>query len=303
MNKPFAALFMLASIPCVAQTTGVSNPDPVTINATDETPAAAPAKPSAAIPAATPTQAPSETYGPYVPLKTAPATKAVAVEPVAQSADVDGQIVLAPPDVDGQISEGTLLHVRVNDDLSTGRTTVGTPFTAELMQPIEKNGHIVLPIGSVLHGQVTESRTGRRISGKAALHLETRNITLPDGSTYVVHAQLTDTSQHDFSVDPEGTLKRRDHTKKNLAIIGLSTGGGAATGALIGGGVGAAVGAGIGAGVSTVMWLSEDRQATLWKDDRLTFSLTTPIILTPLASTADTATGSGTGPALRAASN
>ena len=51
---------------------------------------------------------------------------------------------------------------------------------------------------------------------------------------------------------------------------------------MIGGGVGAAVGAGIGAGVSTVIWLKQDRQATLAKDVQLVFSLTTPMILTPL---------------------
>jgi hypothetical protein len=216
---------------------------------------------------------------------------------------MDGQIVLSPPQVEGEIGEGTLLHVRVNEDLSTGATQPGTPFTAEIMQPIENNGRIVVPIGSVLNGQVTESRAGRRISGKAALHLETRNITLPDGTSYVVHAQLTDTSGDSFSVDPEGTLKRRDHPVRTLAIIGAATSGGAATGAILGGGVGAAVGAGIGAGVTTYMWLKGDRQATLNKDDRLTFSITTPMILKPLAATttASASDTAGTGTALKPA--
>ena len=66
-------------------------------------------------------------------------------------------------------------------------------------------------------------------------------------------------------------------------MIGGVTGAGAVAGAMIGGGVGAAVGAGIGAGVSTVIWLKQDRQATLQKDAPLVFSLTTPMILTPLA--------------------
>jgi len=48
--------------------------------------------------------------------------------------------------------------------------------------------------------------------------------------------------------------------------MGGVTGAGAATGAVLGGGVGAIVGAGIGAGVSTVVWLKQDRQATLLKD-------------------------------------
>jgi hypothetical protein len=70
-----------------------------------------------------------------------------------------------------------------------------------------------------------------------------------------------------------------------LAVAGGVTGAGAVTGAVVGGGVGAIVGAGIGAGVSTVIWLKQDRQATLPKDVLLVFSLTTPMILTPLSGT------------------
>ncbi len=66
-------------------------------------------------------------------------------------------------------------------------------------------------------------------------------------------------------------------------MVGGVTGAGAVSGAMIGGGVGALVGAGIGAGVSTVIWLKQDRQATLPTDAMLVFSLTTPMILTPLS--------------------
>jgi hypothetical protein len=64
-----------------------------------------------------------------------------------------------------------------------------------------------------------------------------------------------------------------------LAVASLTTGGAAAAGAVLGGGVGAVVGAGIGAGVSTVIWLKQDRQATLPKDVALVFSLTAPMEL------------------------
>jgi hypothetical protein len=73
--------------------------------------------------------------------------------------------------------------------------------------------------------------------------------------------------------------------------MGGVTGASAVSGAMIGGGVGAAVGAGIGAGVSTVIWLKQDRQATLPKDVELVFSLTTPMILTPLNGPAGTTVG------------
>jgi hypothetical protein len=143
---------------------------------------------------------------------------------------------------------------------------------------------VIIPVGSILEGQVTEVHGGRRIAGAAALHLETRDILLPDGTHYVVHAQLVDTGKSEFRIDDEGTLKRKDHAKEELAVAGGVTGASAVAGAMIGGGVGAVVGAGIGAGVSTVLWLKQDRQATLPKDVQLVFSLTTPMILTPLSS-------------------
>jgi hypothetical protein len=154
---------------------------------------------------------------------------------------------------------------------------------------------VIIPVGSILEGRVTEVHGGKRITGGALLHLETNNVTLPDGTHYIVHAQVIDTGNSDFKVTDEGTLKKKDHAKETLAVMGGVTGAGAATGAMLGGGVGAAVGAGIGAGVSTVIWLKQDRQATLPKDVKLVFSLTAPMVLTPLNGSAVSSVAPGAG--------
>lgn len=140
---------------------------------------------------------------------------------------------------------------------------------------------------------MTEVHGGKRISGGALLHLETNDVTLPDGMHYIVHAQVIDTGSSEFKVTDEGTLKKKDHAKETLAVMGGVTGASAVTGAMIGGGVGAAVGAGIGAGVSTVIWLKQDRQATLPKNVQLVFSLTMPMILTPLSGNAVSSMNAG----------
>jgi hypothetical protein len=197
--------------------------------------------------------------------------------------------VTSVPEVEGEIAEGTLLRVKMRDDLSTATTMPGTKFTAEVTEAIMNKGRVIIPIGSVLEGQVTEVHAGKRISGAASLHLEPKSVTLPDGTMYVIHAQLIDTTLNNFHVDREGTLKRKDQVKKDLAVAALATGGGAAAGAMIGGGVGALVGAGVGAGASTVMWLKQERQANLDKDSRLVFSLTTPLTVKPLHAGAGTA--------------
>jgi len=240
------------------------------------------AKPSADVPAVAPSS-PAVQYGQYVPYTGATVAGAsiMAAEPSAD--DPDAMIVTSVPERDGTLREGTLLRVKIGETLATDKTVEGSRFSATVTEAIERNGRVIIPVGSTLEGRVTEVRGGRRISGVALLHLETNDVTLPDGTHYIVHAQLIDTGKSEFNVDREGTLKRKDHTKETLAIVGGVTGAGAATGALIGGGVGAVVGAGIGAGVSTVMWLKQDRQATLPKDELLVFSLTTPMILTPLS--------------------
>jgi hypothetical protein len=288
------AALVLAAVPTFAQKTmtGVSNPEPATISATDDS-AAAPTltprvKPSAGIPAtasssaAAPSSATAPVaYGPYVPYTGA--TGAGSRANVMAADDLDSLIVTSVPEREGELREGTLLKTQILENLSTKTTLAGTRFTAQLTEAIERNGRVIIPVGSILEGRVTEVHGGRRISGAAALHLETRDITLPDGTHYVVHAQLIDTGKSEFKVTDEGTLKRRDHPKEMLAVASLTTGSGAVAGALVGGGVGAVVGAGIGAGVSTVIWLKQDRQATLPKNVQLVFSLTTPMVLTPLS--------------------
>jgi hypothetical protein len=209
----------------------------------------------------------------------------------------DAMIVVDVPERAGELREGTLLKTKMIDTLSTSTTIEGSRFTAAVTEPIERNGRVIIPVGSILEGRVTEVHGGKRISGGALLHLETSDVTLPDGTHYIVHAQVVGTGKSDFNVTDEGTLKKKDHAKETLVVMGGVTGAGAVTGAVMGGGVGAIVGASIGAGVSTVIWLKQDRQATLPKDVTLVFSLTTPMILTPLSGSAVSSLSSS-GPAV-----
>jgi hypothetical protein len=290
-SRVTTAALVLAAVPVFtgtamfAQTTGVSRPDPTVITSDDATPGTPrplTAKPSAAVPATTP--ATTEVYGPYVPY-TGPkvAGSSMTTHAVTTPEDpLDAMVVTSVPEREGTLHEGTLLKTKMLDKLSTSTTMRGARFTAEVTEAIERNGRVIIPVGSVLEGRVTEVRGGKRITGGAALHLETNDVTLPDGTHYIVHAQLVGIGPKEFKLTEEGTLKKKEHPKETLAVMGGVTGAGAVTGAMIGGGVGAAVGAGIGAGVSTVIWLKQDRQATLEKDASLVFSLTVPMELTPL---------------------
>ncbi len=278
------AAFLFVAAPVFAQMTGVSKPDPAVITSDEATPAPKPLtpRPSAAIPATAPTS--TEMYGAYVPYAGPAAAGAPVVTHAMPVEDPrDAMIVVDVPEREGTLREGTLLKTKIMNTLSTDGTIEGSKFTAEVTEPIQRDGRVIIPVGSILEGRVSEVHGGRRISGGALLHLETSDVLLPDGTHYIVHAQIIDMGRSDFNVTSEGTLKKKGNGKETLAVIGGVTGAGAASGALIGGGVGAIVGAGIGAGVSTVIWFKQDRQATLPKDVPLVFSLTTPMILTPLS--------------------
>jgi len=123
----------------------------------------------------------------------------------------DAMIVTSVPERAGELREGTLLRTKMISTLSTESTVTGSRFTAEVTEPIERNGRVIIPVGSILEGRVTEVHGGKRITGGALLHLETSNVTLPDGTHYIVHAQVIDTGKSEFKVTDEGTLKKKDH--------------------------------------------------------------------------------------------
>jgi hypothetical protein len=179
------------------------------------------------------------------------------------------------------------MRVKLREPLSTLTTQPGTKFTAELSEPVMRDGRVFVPEGSILEGRVTWVHGGKRIGGSAAIHLEPRMVTLPDGAQYVLRARVIDTSSwQNTKVDDEGTIMRRDHGKKTAAEISLAAGGGLAAGAILGGLPGAVIGAGVGAGVGTVVWLREDHQAELPKNLGLVLSLTEPMSVTPVRASA-----------------
>jgi hypothetical protein len=155
----------------------------------------------------------------------------------------DAGIVTRVASRPGEVPDGTLVKVKLMEELSTLTTKAGTSFSAEVSEP-------VLPDGSQY--------------GLRARVIDTN-------------------SWGDTKVDSEGTILRKDHSKATATTFGISTGGGMAAGAVVGGLPGALVGAGLGAGVSTAVWMRQDRQADLPKDLGVIFSLTEPMRVTPMS--------------------
>jgi len=287
MAMATAALLLATPLFGQEERTGVSRPDPAMITTDqDVTAAPLPAMPPTGMAAPTSRTQNGETQTTWTQTTWSQTTgtgKPSAATPMPP-ADLDAGIVTHVYAKPGDVPEGTLMKVRLRATISTATTKVGSKFSALVVQPMMRDGRVIIPIGAVLDGQVTELKGGKRVGGRAAIHLEPKTVTLPDGSHYTLHARVIDTDQWaETRVDSEGTILRKDEpTTGTGAAFGLATGGGAAAGAVIGGLPGAVVGAGVGAGVGTVVWLKQDRQAELPKDLGLVFSLTSPMAERPV---------------------
>ena len=251
--------------------------------ATEPAPAATPAP--APVPAAQPVAAVAAPSNPDAgivgdtPATVASTTTASNLEPTLyeRSVNPDADIVQVQPKHSGALDTGTLIRVRIQEALSTSKTAPGDPFSAIVMSPVEQSGKVIIPMGSEVKGRVVSVHAGKAMRGKATMRLRPDVVTMPDGSRYMLHAQVVETQGTDTRADSEGFVTSKSHVKKDAIQYGAVAGGGAIVGATLGGPTGALVGAGIGAGFVTVHLLVQNHQAQLPKDSVLIFGLTEPM--------------------------
>lgn len=283
-----AAVLLLPASLMLGQTTGTSHPEQLNDTITAAPPQSSSphyVKPSPDV-YATPGTTADTTQQPAPIVEAAPPAPETAIlhRAPAPTADPDAGIVTSVPEIPGQMNEGTLLHAKLQTPLSTIESHVGDTFLADLTQPVTQHGQVLLPIGSQIRGRISEVRGGRRIGGRASIRLQPDFVTLPDGTTRRLYAEVIDLDNFTNShVNSEGTIVGDGHSKAALTAVGASTGAGAITGAVLGGGVGAAVGAGIGAGAGTIWWLKRDVQQELPVGTRLVFSLDQPLSIVQAA--------------------
>lgn len=285
LKLPLAAV-LLAAAPLLAQQSGVSHPPETAVEDSSPLPSAVPVvnAPVLVVPSA-----PAPASQTAIP---ASATTAIQDDSPAVTLrhrdlarfDPDSRVVGDDSfNNPNSIAAGTIVRARLQTTIHTATTQQGTPFRAQITEPILHEGSVVVPSGSVLEGHVTEVRGGRRLHGPALIHLQAQTIILPDGSRMPVHASVIDTDKFaDTRIDQEGNIIRKDHAKQTLATFSLAAGSTAAAGGLIAGVPGALIGAGIGAGVGTVMWLKADRQTELQPDTMIVLALDAPLAIQPL---------------------
>ena len=230
-----------------------------------QSPAAAPA------PASAPAQDP-----PAAPPSAAPAASAAASAAGAAStaAPVAGEQKVVVP-------VGTRLPLVLHNGVSTRNAHPGDPLYFETLYPVLVGERIVVPAGSYVSGEITETKRPGRVKGRGEIMLRLTQMILPNGYVVSFLASPTGASTgDDDQVDKEGKIKGPSNKASDARTVILGTGAGAGIGAAAAGAQGAGIGAGIGAlaGLAAVL-LTRGPELELPRGTTLDVALDRPLYL------------------------
>lgn len=252
---------------------------------------ATPAQPAAPVtPAATPNTAPSggTDYGIVQVAPSAPGQPALSSRSLA--ADPDSDIVHPAPLPSGVLGEGSVIRVRLMDQLSTRNSEKGDTFRTRVASDVTEGGQVLIPAGAEIDGTVVQASTGAHLGSRGSMRLRPETVIMADGSRYQLQAYVAGAPGAHAKLDREGTIGAEARIKRGSIEYAGAVGVGAIAGAAMGGPAGALAGTLIGAGAVTAHLLISHPQAILEPGTVLLFTLTQPLNLVSQSNTASTAT-------------
>lgn len=139
-----------------------------------------------------------------------------------------------------RVPDGIEMKIRLQDRISTKQSKEGDQFTAVVIDPRDFSE-------ARITGHISKLKKAGSIKGKTELQLAFDTLTLRNGQTLAMAAQVVKVYDSDSvsQTDEEGNVQSSDRSKDTI----LRTGGGGALGAIIGGIAGGGSGAGIGAAI------------------------------------------------------
>ncbi|HUS19554.1 MAG TPA: BON domain-containing protein [Terriglobales bacterium] len=173
------------------------------------------------------------------------------------------------------VPSGTELNVRVNDEISSEKVSVGDSFTGTLDSPIYVGESIAIPAHADVQGRVVDVKSAGKFAGRSEMVLKLTNVSY-NGRSYNLN-----TNQWQKYGASRG--------KNTAAKVGGGAAIGAVIGAIAGGGKGAAIGAGVGAGAGTgAQAITKSEQIVLRPETMLTFTLESPLSVVAASSNQST---------------
>lgn len=194
----------------------------------------------------------SQDAGPMPPAQNSSAQAASAVAapaPAPASAPVPASPASAPSKpVMIEVPGGTHIPLVLHNAISTRSARPGDPVYFETLFPVMIDGHVVIPAGSYISGEVTDAKRAGRVKGRAELGIKLTTMILPN--SYMVNLNATPSgagSGGGETVNNEGKIVGDTDKASDAGTVIKSTGAGAGIGGIAGGARGAGIGAGIGA--------------------------------------------------------
>ncbi len=176
--------------------------------------------------------------------------------------------VVRPQDSIYRLEPGTKIRVSMDNEINSEVSAVNDTFTTTITEPLKVRETIVLPVGTVIEGRITNverASTGGK-SGNLVLKFEL--IRFENGEKREIEGVLVN------------KLKARSSQKTSLLTIIGGTALGALIGAVSGTENGALIGAGIGAGAGTgVAVLRKGKNVRIKRDEKFEIELTKQVTL------------------------
>ncbi len=243
-----ACLALGLTLPAAAQDSGPMPPAPASQSAPAQPPAqkppAAPPPDASTQPPAPATSAPSPSAAADNPSAATPASATAAATPLAAAASKTvGKI---------EVPSGTHIPLVLHNSISTRSARPGDPVYFETLFPIMIDGKVVIPAGSYVSGEITESKRPGRVKGRGELMIKLTTLILPNA--YMVNLNAVPSNAGtggNETTDSEGKIIGDSEKGHDIGTIAKTTAAGAGIGGITtrsgsGVGIGAAAGAAVG---------------------------------------------------------
>lgn len=182
-----------------------------------------------------------------------PAPPPAPAQPAATSAQT------TPPATPGQmvkIPAGTRVAVVLENGISTRGAKPGDSVYFHTSFPITQNNRVIVPVGSYLRGELTESKRPGKVKGRGEFRMKLDTLIFPNGYTVDLNAEPRSAdSGGKTTMDSEGTVQGPGGKGQDVKTAAETTATGAGIGAIADGVKGAGIGAGIGglAGLGAIL--------------------------------------------------
>ena len=182
-----------------------------------------------------------------------------------------------------EVVAGTHIPLILHNAISTKSARKGDPVYFETLAPVMVDGHVAIPAGSYVSGEVTETKRPGRVKGRAELNIKLTTMILPN--TYMVNLNASPGGGAGTgggeSMNGEGKIIGDSDKASDIGTVVKTTAAGAGIGAIASrsaGGAGVGAGIGAAAGLAAVL-LSRGPEAELPRGSTLEAIIDRPIYL------------------------